>query len=774
MNIVKKMLKNHETPVRVPKRTQEIVPIEAVYEDGLFYLGHGNYSMCYHFSDVNYTSASTEQKSNMLVEYGDMLNEIDPSATAKISIVCRKIDSAAFEKKHAYEMKDDGLDRYRVEHNQYMNSILTNASCILQEKYITVTINRKNAEEARSVFIRISNRFSSHLRSKSIGSELTPLNANRRLQIIFDFVRPEDRGYFDFDLAKAKKEGRSFRDYIAPDSYERVDSSCFKFGDWYYRNLYLKDYGSFLKDDFISNLLDINKHMILSIDLIPVPTEEAIKDARNRLMGVEKDIANHSRRQIDNKNFSGNIPYEFETRRNDVINFLDMVSKKDEHVFLGVLTICHSAPTKKELDADTESLTAIARQEQCQLPVLHFQQLDGFRTAIPVGTRCIDAVRSLTTNAVSILNPFRSLDIIDEGGIIYGRNTISNNVISINKKMLKNGNSVILGGSGGGKSGVAKLEILRTMLQDEDCNIIIVDPEREYGKIVEALHGETIEISTGTKTRINAMEINENYGDEVDPVKLKSDFIFSFFEQIMEHLEPEHKSAINRAVRATLNPYVSKHYKGECPTLMDLYETLKADEDPAAQYVRTCLELYTEGSYNMFSEKTNVETTNRLICYDISELGAQSRDLGLLVIMDMIWQRLTKNRQSKKPTYIFLDEFHLLLKHEETSEYFYFLWKRIRKYRGFATGITQNIDDLLNSQNGEAMVANSEFLVLLGQNNTESQKLRKILGLSDTNEKAIKDAPPCHGLIKAGPFFLPFDNTIPKGTETFRLLDTSR
>ncbi|MDO4318682.1 MAG: DUF87 domain-containing protein [Lachnospiraceae bacterium] len=772
MNVVKKMLKNHKTAVKVPKKTQDLLPIDQIYEDGLFYLGHGNWSMSYQFADINYATASREQQTNILLEYGDMINEIDPEAAAKITIICKRMNREHFNTQHRYALKGNTLDVYRQEHNRYLDSIITKASCIVQEKYLTVTVRRKNPEEARSFFSRVAARFATHLHSKMIGSKLDPLNADRRMRLLFDFMRPADQNAFSFDLAAARERGHSFKDYLAPNSYERVDAGCFKLGDQYYRSLYLKDYGSYIKGDFISKLLDVNRYLVLSIDLLPVPTEDAVKEARNRLMGIESNIAKHSRKQVENKNFSGHIPYEFQNQRDDIIAFLDALTKQDQHMFLGVMTICHRAATREDLDKDTASLVSIA-QQSCQLETLTWQQTEGFFTALPFGVRCIDAVRSLTTDAASVLHPFRSMDILDEGGVVYGANTISGNVVAVNKHKLKNGNSIVLGASGAAKSATVKREILQTMLQDPNCTVIIIDPEKEYRALVEALGGEIVEISTSTHNRVNAMEISPDYGDEKDPIILKTEFILSFCEQIMGALTAEQKSIISRAVEDTLLPYVRAGFTGTCPTLQNFYHTLGGYDSPAAKHIQVSIELYTVGSFRMFAEQTNIKTKNRLICYDISELGAHMRELGMLVIMDSTWSKITKNRLAKTDSHVYIDEFYLFLQRQTTAEYFFYLWKRIRKYFGFITGVTQNIGDLLRTEMGRAMVANSELLILMSMGAMECDLLADVLKLSDADVKAIREVPKCHGLLKVGAFFLPFDSTIPINTETFQLIDTS-
>ncbi|MDO4831282.1 MAG: ATP-binding protein, partial [Clostridia bacterium] len=565
------------------------------------------------------------------------------------------------------------------------------------------------------------------------------------------------------------KKGHSFKDYICPDSME-FEKDFFKIGDRYGRVLFMRDYASYIKDSMISELTELNRNLMLSIDVIPVPTDEAVREAESRLLGVETNITNWQRRQNANNNFSATVPYDMEQQKKEMKEFLDDLTTRDQRMMFGVLTMVHTADTKEQLDNDTEALLTTARKHLCQFAILKFQQMDGLNTAMPFGVRKIDSFRTLTTESLSVLMPFRVQDIVHDNGIYYGQNVISKNMIIADRKQLLNGNEFILGVSGGGKSFAAKGEIVNQILSS-DADVIIVDPEREYGALVNALGGEVINISATSKNHINAMDMSEEYGDGANPVILKSEFIMSLCEQFLP-LGAKEKSIIDRCTASVYRTYQQNDYTGRVPTLQDFRAELLKQDEPEAQEIALAIELFTNGSLNTFAKQTNVDTDNRLICYDILDLGKQLMSIGMLVVMDSILNRITQNRAKGKSTFIFIDEIYLLFQHEYSANFLFTLWKRVRKYGAYATGITQNVDDLLQSHTARTMLANSEFIVMLNQASTDREELARLLNISDLQLSYITNVEAGHGLIKVGSSLVPFANKFPKNTQLYRLMTT--
>ena len=532
----------------------------------------------------------------------------------------------------------------------------------------------------------------------------------------------------------------------------------------------MREYASYIKDSMISEITELNRNLMLSIDVIPVPTDEAVREAESRLLGVETNITNWQRRQNANNNFSATVPYDMEQQKKEMKEFLDDLTTRDQRMMFAVLTMVHTADTKEQLDNDTEAILTTARKHLCQFATLKFQQMDGLNTAMPFGVRKIDSFRTLTTESLSVLMPFRVQDVFHENGIYYGQNVISKNMIIADRRQLLNGNAFVLGVSGGGKSFFAKGDIVNIILAT-GADVIIVDPEREYGALVNALGGEVINISATSKNHINAMDMSEEYGDGANPVILKSEFIMSLCEQFVP-LGAKEKSIIDRCTANVYRGYQQRNYTGKVPTLKDFREELLRQEEPEAQSIALAIELFTDGSLNTFAKQTNVDTDNRLICYDILDLGKQLMSIGMLVVMDSILNRITQNRAKGKATFIFIDEIYLLFQHEYSANFLFTLWKRVRKYGAFATGITQNVDDLLQSHTARTMLANSEFIVMLNQASTDREELARLLNISDLQLSYITNVDAGHGLIKVGSSLVPFANKFPKNTKLYKLMTT--
>ena len=576
----------------------------------------------------------------------------------------------------------------------------------------------------------------------------------------------------DFNIKETRKKGHSFKDSICPDSMS-FKSDYFKMGERYGRVLFLREYASYIKDSMVAELTDMNRNLMMSVDVVPVPTDEAVKEAENRLLGVETNMANWQRRQNANNNFSAAIPYDMEQQRKEMKEFLDDLTTRDQRMMFAVLTMVITADSKKQLDDDTEAIMTTARKHMCQFGVLKFQQMDGLNTVMPFGVRKIDTFRTLTTESLAVFMPFRVQDIRHENGIFYGQNVISKNMIIADRRQLLNGNSYILGVSGGGKSFCAKGEIVNLMLAGK-ADIIIIDPEREYSPLVRALGGEIINISATSPNHINPMDMNKEYGDGANPVILKSEFIMSLCEQLIggSSLGAKQKSIIDRCTASVYRSYQQNDYKGTIPTLQDFRAELLKQTEPEAKEIALAIELFTHGSLNTFAKHTNVNTDNRLICYDILDLGKQLMPIGMLVVLDSILNRITQNRSKGKQTFIFIDEIYLLFQHEYSANFLFTLWKRVRKYGAYATGITQNVDDLLQSHTARTMLANSEFIVMLNQASTDRLELAKLLNISDLQMSYITNVEAGHGLIKVGSSLVPFVNKFPKHTKLYKLMTT--
>lgn len=771
LKTLKNLFKQDKEKFVVPKSVQAVIPIKTIWEDGIFLVGRNKYAKTFKFEDINYAVASREDKEAMFLEYSELLNSLDSGATTKITINNRRLNKADFEQTILIPMADDGLDKYRKEYNKMLLDKATGANSIVQDKYVTVSVCKKNIEEARNYFARVGADLIAHF--SRLGSKCTELDAEEKLRIFHDFYRTGEETAFRFDLSQTMRKGHDFKDLICPDTFE-FEKDYFKIGDRYGRVIFLREYAAYIKDSMVAELCELNRNMMLSVDVVPVPTDEAVREVENRLLGVETNITNWQRKQNQNNNFSAVIPYDLEQQRKESKEFLDDLTTRNQRMMFAVLTMVHTAESKEQLDNDTEALLTTARKHLCQFAVLKFQQMDGLNTALPFGVRKIDAFRTLTTESLAVFIPFRVQEIYHENGVYYGQNVISKNMIIANRRHLLNGNSFILGVSGAGKSFTAKEEMTNIILTDPNADVIIIDPEREYSPLVKAMQGEVIHISATSDNHINAMDMNSDYGDGANPVILKSEFILSLCEQLIggASLGAKQKSIIDRCTASVYRHYQQGNYMGVPPTLQDFREELLKQNEPEAQEIALAIELFTDGSLNTFAKHTNVDTKSRLICYDILDLGKQLQPIGMLVVLDSILNRITQNRAKGRNTFIFIDEIYLLFQHEYSANFLFTLRKRVRKYGAYCTGITQNVDDLLQSHTARTMLANSEFIIMLNQASTDRIELAKLLNISDLQMSYITNVGAGQGLLKVGSSLVPFVNKFPRNTELYKLMTT--
>ena len=767
---IKTIMRQDREPYRIPRRVQDVIPIQCVWPDGIFKVGI-KFSKTYRFTDINYKVAGQEDKETMFRVYSELLNSLDCAATTKLTICNRRQSQADFEQSVLMPMREDGLDKYRREYNQMLMDKATGANGITQEKYVTITVYKRDIEEARAYFARVGADLISHF--AALGSKCVELDATDRLRILHDFYRAGDEGNFHFDMADMARKGHDFKDYICPDGIEK-HSDYLKLGDRYCRVLFLKDYANYIQDEIVTNLTDLDRNMMLSIDILNVPTDEAVREVENRLLGVETNITNWQRRQNQNNNFSAIVPYDMELQRRESKEFLADLTTRDQRMMFGLVTLVHLADSKEQLDSDTETLYSTARKHLCQLSTLRWQQKDGLDTVLPYGLRKIQALRTLTTESTAVLIPFRAQEIMQPNGLYYGQNAVSKNMIVADRRLLLNGNSFRLGVSGSGKSMSAKEEIVQIALSTED-DILILDPESEFGYLTEALGGEVIRISATSDTHINALDMDRAYGDERNPIVSKSEFVLSLFEQLIGDgmVTAKEKSILGRCTEQVYLPYIRNGYKGTPPTLQDFYRLLQMQPEPEAQGLALSSELFITGTLNTFARHTNVDTQARIIAYDIRELGEQLMPLGMLVTLDAIYNRVIQNWKKGRRTWIFCDEFYILFRYEYSANFFYKLWKRIRKYNGLVTGLTQNVDELLRSDTARLMLANSEFLVMLNQSATDRAELAKLLNISDNQLGYVTNVPAGCGLIRSAGNIVPFTNSFPRNTKLYKLMSTN-
>ena len=722
MKAIKQVMKKDHEPYRVPKRVQDVIPIKCMWRDGIFLVGT-RYSKTFKFTDINYMVASQEAQKKLFLAYAALINSLDCGATTKITLNNRHLNRKNFADTVLMKLKNDYLDYYRMEYNDVIMSKATGGNGIIQEKYVTVSVCKKNSEDARAYFARVGAELTA--RFAALGAKVTEMDATEKLRVLHDFYRSGEEVYFRFDAQDMMRKGHDFRDYICPDSIEK-HSDYLMLGGKYARVIYLKDYASFISDQLVTKLTDQSRSMMLSIDIIPVATDEAVREVERKMLGVETNITNWQRRQNANNNFSAIVPYDMEQQRRETKEYMTDLTSRDQRMMLSVLTIVHLADTKAELDADTDALLKVAADHMCQMAVLRYQQLDGLNTALPIGTRKIDTFRTLTTESLAVFMPFKVQEIQEPGGIYFGENAISHNLILCNMKNLLNQSMMLLGIPGSGKSFFAKLLIVAIALSTKD-DIIILDPEGEYTPLVKALGGSVMCFAVGGSDWLNAMAMEEGYG-EGSPVAFKSQFIMSLLKQIdPDGIRAHHKSIIDRCVALVLQ---DQKKTGKVPTLCTLREKLLDQPEHEARDLALTMELYTSGSLNIFAHETNVDTKNRIQSYDIHDLGEELKQPGFVTITDAMINRVNYNWAHGKKTHIFVDEFHIAYENEYSGNFFTSAWRQFRKRNAAPCAITQNVEYMLDSVQASTMVSNSEFVVMLNQAESDQERLSKLLNIS--------------------------------------------
>ena len=767
MKSIRKHLADEKEAYRIPRCVRDLIPIHCLWKDGIFRTGQ-KYSKTYCFTDINYQVAALDDKKDMFFSYSAILNSMDSGATYKITENKRHMTECDIEDGALMGMQEDGINQYRKEYNDFILDRTTGSNGSFLERYLTVSVPKRNIQDARSYFARIGPELAA--RFAELGSHFRELNTVERLQILHDFYRPEDSEHFHFDLDHAVRMGYDFRDYIGPDFMEK-HKDYLVVGSRYARTFYLKGLASYIRDDILDEFTSLNCDLMLSIDILPIQTEEAIREVENRMLGVEKNLSDWQRRQNQNHNYSAQPPYDMELQRKETKEMLDDLTTRDQRMILATISMVITAASKEQLDSLSDTLRGIAQNRMCQIVPLTFQQMDGLNTVLPISPRKIHALRTLTTESLAIFMPFKVQEIQEKGGMYFGENAISHNLILCNKQNLQNQATVIFGVPGSGKSFLTKEQIFM-LIANTDDDIMICDPEGEYAPLVEAMGdvGTVLRIRAGGKERLNAMYMTDGYGDS-NPVAIKSEFIMSLMEQIdKEGVGPQQKSIIDRCVSALYRESMEFNYT---PTLSGLRMKLMEQPEPQAKDIALALELFTTGSLDIFGHDSNVDLEKRVTVFDIHGLGPQLKPAGLLVITDTMLNRVTQNWKRGKRTHVFIDEFHVVFENEFSAAFFSSAWRQFRKRNAYPTAITQNVEYLLDSVEASTLISNSELIVMLNQAASDREKLGKLLNISPEQMRYITNADSGCGLIRYGSSLVPFTNRFPKNTKLYELMTTT-
>ena len=745
-----------------------------MFPDGICRVTDNYYTKTVQFQDINYQLNQNEDKTAIFDGWCDFLNYFDSSVRFQLSFVNMSANKDNYARYITISPQGDDFDSIRLEYTQMLqNQLARGNNGLIKTKYLTFGVEADSLKAAKPRLERIETDILNNFKRLGVAAE--PMNGMERLRLLHGMLHMDEQEPFRFSWDWLAPSGLSVKDFIAPSSFEFRTGRSFGVGRRIGCASFLQILAPELNDRMLADFLDMESSLIVGMHVQSVDQVKAIKTIKRKITDLQKMTIEEQKKAVRAGYDMDIIPSDLATYGTEAKKLLQDLQSRNERMFLLTFIVVNTAGSRQQLDNNVFQAASIAQKYNCQLTRLDFRQEEGLMSSLPLGLNQIEIQRGLTTSSVAIFIPFTTQELFQDGkeALYCGLNALSNNLIMVDRKRLKNPNGLILGTPGSGKSFAAKREIANVFLVTDD-DIIICDPEAEYGPLVERLHGQVIKISPTSPHYINPMDLNLNYSDDENPLSLKSDFILSLCELIVggkDGLMPVEKTIIDRCVRMVYRDYLSDPVPENMPILEDLYNELRRQEEKEAQYIATALEIYVSGSLNVFNHRTNINIENRIVSFDIKELGKQLKKIGMLIVQDAVWNRVTINREAHKSTRYYIDEMHLLLREEQTAAYTVEIWKRFRKWGGIPTGITQNVKDLLSSREVENIFENSDFILMLNQASGDRQILAKQLNISPHQLSYVTHSGEGEGLLFYGNVILPFVDRFPRG-ELYDLLTT--
>ena len=774
---IRAVIENARRGKDVPRTAQESISFERMFPDGICRVSGSYYTKTIQFQDINYQLAVQEDKTAIFEEWCSFLNFFDSSIHFELSFMNLATDAADFEKMIKIPFMRDNFNDVRAEFSTMLKKQLAQGNNgLTKTKYLTFGIEADSMKLAKPRLLHVETDLLNNFRR--LGVRAHTLNGKERLHLMHAMFHmgEGDTDRFRFDWKWLAESGLSVKDFIAPTCFAFPKSRVFQMGSIYGSMSYLQITASDLSDQMLKDFLEMESSQVITMHIQSVDQNKAIKQIKRTITELDRSKIEEQKKAVRSGYDMDIIPSDLATYGRDAKALLKELQSQNERMFLLTFLVMNTGKTEQELETNVFQASSIAQKYNCNLRRLDFQQEQGLMSSLPLAYNQIEIQRGMTTSSTAIFVPFTTQELFQSGKevIYYGLNALSNNLIMVDRKRLKNPNGLILGTPGSGKSFSAKREITNAFLVTDD-DIIVCDPEAEYAALVRRLEGQVIKISPTSTQYINPMDINANYSEEDNPIALKADFILSLCELIVggkEGLQPVEKTVIDRCVHQIYQKYFENPVPENMPVLQDLYEALMAQEEKEAHHVATALEIYVTGSLNLFNHRTNVDINNRFVCYDIKELGKQLKKIGMLVVQDQVWGRVTANRSTGKSTRYYVDEFHLLLKEEQTAAYSVEIWKRFRKWGGIPTGITQNVKDLLTSREVSNIFENSDFILMLNQAAGDRQILASQLSISPHQLSYVTQSGAGEGLLFYGNVILPFVDHFPTDLELYRIMTT--
>ena len=767
-----KELKRKLKQRKSPKTVQDSIRFERMFQDGICEVVGGYYTKTIKFSDINYQIARRDEKENIFSRYCQFLNYFDSNIPFQITINNRVINNDDFKEQMFLKYKEDDLNNYRDEYNTMLSEKSREGhNSIVREKYITFGTMSKDYDASIPILNRLSLDILNNF--KSLGCDTDELSGEQRLEILHSLLN-KDSDKFNFEYDYLVRSDLKTKDFVVPDSFDFQNKSSFEFGEKVGRVMYLKDLPPELSDKLLSELSDIPINMTINLHINSVEQDKAFDLVKQKISFMEQQKIDEQKKAQKSGYDVDMIPYELKYSLAEAEELLDDLQNKNQRMFKANILIFTSADSDEELDENVYQILSTARKNNCKVGYLDYLQEEGLNSTLILGYNFVEIERTLTTASTAIFIPFTTQELFQKGGMYYGLNALSRNLIFFDRKTLKNANGFILGTPGSGKSFTAKREIVNVLLNTDD-EIMIIDPEGEYRPVVKGFGGEVIDVSSSSNVNINPLDITMNYADDEDPLSLKSEFILSLCEHLIggrNGVTASEKTIIDRSVKLTYAEHFSNRKKYPVPTLVDFYEVIKKQPEIEAENIALSLELYVKGSLGIFSKPTNIDINNRLVCYDIKDLGKQLRTMGMLIVLDQIWNRITQNRAIGKRTWIYIDEIYLLFQNEYSANFLFELYKRARKWGAIPTGITQNVEDLLISDLARRMLSNSDFIIMMNQATSDRLELAQLLNISNQQLGYVTNSNEGQGLLFSGDSIIPFIDKFPKNTTLYDMMNT--
>ena len=760
-----------------PQTAQQTIPYREIYKDGICRVNDKLYTKTIQFFDINYQLAQADDKAQIFENYCDFLNYFDSTISVQLTFINQRANMQDFSKSIAIPPQGDEYDDIRREYAEMLKSQLEKGNNgLAKRKYITFGIEADDLRTAKMRLERVETDVLNNF--KTLGVQAVPLNGLERLELLHSQLHPSGQEKLKFAWSDLAKTGLSTKDFIAPTSFTfSKDGKTFRIGEYSGAVSFLQILAPELTDRMLAEFLDLDDAVTINLHIQSIDQAPAIRNIKRKMSDLQKMKIEEQKKAVRAGYDMDIIPTDLATYGEEAQSLLQDLQSRNERMFLVTVLVQNIAPKRQKLFSDIMAASGIAQKYNCALKRLDYQQEQGLMSSLALGQNQIEIQRGLTTSSTAIFVPFTTCELFQDGqALYYGLNAISSNLIMANRKLLKNPNGLFLGTPGSGKSFSAKREIVNVFLLTDD-SIIIADPENEYGPLVKRFgkQGQVIDLSPTSSNYINPLDINLDYSDDENPITLKSDFVLSLCDLIIggkDGLTPIEKTIIDRCTRLVYRDYLQDPRPENMPILGDLYELLRKQSEPEAQNIATALEIYVNGSLNVFNHRSNIDMdSHRVLCFQLKSLGKALKEIGLLIMQDAVWNRVTANREKHKTTWFYIDEFHLLLK-GQTGAFSVEIWKRFRKWGGIPSGLTQNVKDLLASREIENIFENSDFIYMLNQAQGDRQILAKQLGISPTQLSYVTHSGPGEGLLFFGNVIIPFVDHFPKDTSLYQIMTT--